>query len=259
MKILIGISLILITNFAEAGKLMQMIARDPSGVVRTIYYENQNGYSLIEGDILIARPPKDKLQANIVFLSGRSWVNGEVPFLLKENLAPKIKEAFYEAVDIWHKNTSIKFIEISKAEKELYTDYVYVDSVETESCYSNVGRIGGKQLIILSQRCTAMKIAHELGHTLGLWHEHSRQDRDQYIEIIWENISEPHLSNFNQHFNDGIDHGSYNYDSIMHYSSYAFTKNGKKTIVPKFLDITIGQRDHLSKGDIAAINMIYNK
>ena len=50
---------------------------------------------------------------------------------------------------------------------------------------------------------------------------------------------------------------SYDYDSVMHYDKYAFSKNGKPTMVPK-KNVEIGNKDGLSKTDIKEIKSAYN-
>ena len=62
--------------------------------------------------------------------------------------------------------------------------------LDLPSCHSVVGRRGGWQEVGLSDSCLQPQgvIIHELLHVLGLWHEQSRQDRDSYIEVLWDNI-----------------------------------------------------------------------
>jgi hypothetical protein len=93
---------------------------------------------------------------------------------------------------------------------------------------------------------------------VGLWHEQSRIDRDEYVTILYENIYPSMAFNFNKQVANGEDIGAYDFGSIMHYPRKAFSKNGKDTIVPKN-DEPIGQRDVLSPGDIAAVEYMYAK
>ena len=71
----------------------------------------------------------------------------------------------------------------------------------------------------------------------GFDHEQNRQGRDEWVEIKYENILKGKERQFKlcttMCDNQATD---YDYLSIMHYSSYAFSKNPKtkKTIVPKF-------------------------
>ena len=58
------------------------------------------------------------------------------------------------------------------------------------SCWSDLGRLGnGKQLVSLGRQCYSQGTAmHELLHTLGFYHEQSRADRDEYVDIHYDNI-----------------------------------------------------------------------
>ncbi|KAI8770421.1 balbiani ring protein 3, partial [Biomphalaria glabrata] len=62
---------------------------------------------------------------------------------------------------------------------------------------------------------------HELGHAIGLIHEHQRPDRDEYINVDMDNVHYALHSNFQKEPEEHInDYGMpYDYSSIMHYNS----------------------------------------
>ena len=72
--------------------------------------------------------------------------------------------------------------------KTTETAYVQIDTGSSGSCSAPVGRSGGIDIVRLSSSCTTGTTIHELAHVLGLWHEHTRCDRDTYVEILWDNI-----------------------------------------------------------------------
>ena len=146
------------------------------------------------------------------------------------------------------------------------TDYVrFVPNNTDPVCTSYVGRQGGMQLINLHDDCDFGSTVHELGHALGFWHEQSRCDRDQYVQILWQNVDSRWAYAFDKHCsssttdpNAGTDYNGYDEGSIMHYDPYAFSVNGQPTIHSlRGLDYLMGQRNGLSATDIATLKILY--
>lgn len=244
---------------ATATDLGRITLFDSAQGTRSLVYEQIDGYAVVEGDILIGKLAVLSKPSALILskIGGDLWPNGVVPFELSENLPLNNKLAALQAIVHWQQNTHVEFVELTSKNRDAYPDYISFVPANGTTCASYVGKQKGKQEINLSPRCNTMTTVHEIGHALGLWHEQSRADRDAYIRILWENIEEDHRYNFDQHINEGIDFGEYDYQSIMHYNAYAFSKNGRKTIVPLMDNIKIGQREQLSAKDIAAVNSMY--
>jgi hypothetical protein len=68
-------------------------------------------------------------------------------------------------------------------------DYVYIHYNETY-CVEPVGRQGGEQhILIFEPECGYFGFyLHACMQMLGFYHEHSRLDRDNYVDVLPENI-----------------------------------------------------------------------
>lgn len=67
----------------------------------------------------------------------------------------------------------------------------------------------------------AAAVSHEIGHSIGFYHEHCRSDRNQFIEIKWDNIKNNRRSNYEQEpYSEIMEVLGMNYTSVMMYPSY---------------------------------------
>ncbi|KHJ93248.1 astacin [Oesophagostomum dentatum] len=154
-------------------------------------------------------------------------------------------------------NTCIKFV-VRKNE----SDYVEIRNAKHQTCYTNIGRVGGRQILQLEASdvgtCMTQNIVmHELMHIIGLYHEETRHDRDTYVKIHYENVDEWHWSNFHKAVEYQL---PYDYYSITHSRSTAYSKNGKNTITthdPSFQHV-IGKQQDASPMDYHKICSIYS-
>jgi astacin len=200
---------------------------------------------LFEGDILIR-------DGRGIVITGDEfrWTAFPIGYVTQ----PGLKDRVEQAIAHWEARAGVTFEERTEANRDRHPDFISFE--DRGGCFSDVGRQGGKQTISLGSGCTVGNAIHEIGHALGLWHEQSREDRNGHVAVHLENVIAGFEHNFTQQIADGDDVGDYDFGSIMHYPATAFSKNGEPTIVTKNGQ-SIGQRNGLSAGDVAAIRSIY--
>jgi hypothetical protein len=207
-------------------------------------------YVVVEGDIAkFKRYVGDKAAPNPRKLY---WKENLIPWEInrgeEKNLS--LVNTVKRAIEHLSKKTNLRFVE-----RTTEKDYVSF-TAKNRGCYSFVGRVRGKQPINLSKGCWyTMTAVHEIFHAAGMEHEQCRHDRDKYIKVLDKNIESSMIHNFTKE--RGASHGSYDIKSIMHYGSWAFSKNGKPTMLTKRNKTFYQNRQYLTKGDILGINSIY--
>jgi len=189
------------------------------------------------------------------------WIDRHVPYELDTAFGgSQEQKVVYDAMKDIEEQTCIKFVPFNGQHHN------WIKFVRKNGCYSKVGRTfwsQGYQEISLGSNCLYKGIVmHEILHALGFYHEQSRNDRDKYVEIFWENIAKGRENNFAKQSVDTAEllGEPYDFDSIMHYGKFSFALN---TSAPTILSIAnpsqpLGQREKLSQTDIRQLNKLYD-
>ncbi|XP_075052455.1 embryonic protein UVS.2-like [Mixophyes fleayi] len=205
-------------------------------------------------------------QGDIVIKTGRSaimclrclWPKSEdgtvpVPYTLSPDYNDKQLKVFTNAMQEYETLTCVRFIPRT-------TETAFLNIVSSEGCESLVGRTGGGQKVgVQIGGCVSRGIIqHELNHALGFYHEHMRSDRDNYVDIMYQNISPMWWPDFKSTDTNNLGL-EYDYGSVMHYGRYTFSNTANQPSIVSKPDpnVPMGQRNGLSILDVSKINRLY--
>lgn len=191
------------------------------------------------------------------------WPNATVPVEVPDGvLAPDHWHALQAAMHCLNGLTCLSYV---NATREPYRVIVK----PARGCGSLVGHVGvgDAQTLHLGAQCFLQKgtVLHELLHVAGLFHEHTRPDRDQYVRVMWTNIQQNKFKNYA--VRPWAEEGAelltlglpYDYGSVMHYSPDMFTVNKTLPSLTLRRPYTglVGQREAPSRTDVARVNRLY--
>lgn len=152
------------------------------------------------------------------------WPNGRIPYEIDPHLLSNTNAAtaVRQAIEHWNNNTIIQLVRRGDE-----TDYVYF-TLDLADCNSFVGRKRGKQTILCALTSSAgfgmRSVVHEIGHAVGLFHEHTRLDRNNHVTINFDNVPNDLHRQFDYPKDKNgkpipsIDLDEYDFLSVMHYS-----------------------------------------
>lgn len=227
-----------------------------NGTRRLLSYQYVRGHVVVDGDMIISRDDDfDGVgtieQGVAAVTSSGLWPNGVVPYVIDAALPNQARVT--NAIAVWHSKTKVRFVPRTNQ-----STYVLIRS--GSGCSASVGYRTGVRVVNLASGCSTGNTIHELGHIVGLWHEQSRADRGTYVAVKWDNITAGHEHNFKTYLGQGQtgqDVGAYDFGSVMHYSPYAFSKNGLPTLVKKSGGSWTTNRTTLSANDVTTIGQLY--
>ena len=231
---------------------------------KRVTFEVIDGLAVAEGDIILGpaedmevsdsgqqviEKPKDyqpKALGIADDFSERLWPEGVIPYTIDASLPNP--QRVLDAIKHWNDKSTIRLVE-----RDDDPDWVNF-KVHEERCASAVGRNGGEQEVYVPERCSTGGIIHEIGHTVGLFHEHSREDRDSHVNVLFDNIDKRYIFAFNQPIRTGDVIGPYDYGSIMHYYAFGFSRNNQ----PRFGSWMVASRGQVVDTSVVSQLILYS-
>jgi hypothetical protein len=213
-------------------------------------YSLIDGRKVFEGDIIL--PDGPEYRSGGVSAMGARWPHGVVYY---ESTGLFNDARITAAIKHWEDRTPLRFVGGATTGNR-----IKFASNTTGVCESPIGMVGGQQVITLASGCGTSAVIHEIGHSIGLFHEQSRSDRDSFVSVNTGCVLAGKTHNFNKFTTDGWNIGPYDTTSIMHYSSNAFVNTAKAGCTSTITLLNgnwINGTSVLSPLDIAGVRNLY--
>lgn len=230
----------------------------PSGPPDEIYqkyvpFETIDHFAVAYGDVILGAVDDDTPKKGFNEPGPIQLWGHEIPYGIATTLPNPGRVE--DAIQYLQKSTNLVFVPL-------------VDQVDgivfepgSEHCLSALGKVGGRQPIRLAVNCGRTEILHEMLHALGFLHEHSRTDRDQFVEVLWDNVDPKYKDQFRilpSSLEDPGRNTPFDLRSVMLYPSNLFPKEpGLVTLRARNGAMLSPVRDGLSPGDLRRIREIY--
>jgi hypothetical protein len=118
-----------------------------------------------------------------VFSTNDLWPNQIVPY--ERNSSHPYWNMIYAAICEINERTNVTMVERRSGQSG---GYIYFTCDSSKSNFASLGYRGDEAHQVNIKH--GMRVLHELGHILGMVHEHQRPDRDNYIEFLMHNIND---------------------------------------------------------------------
>ncbi|CAD6233437.1 GSCOCG00007193001-RA-CDS [Cotesia congregata] len=190
------------------------------------------------------------------------WDHGIIPYEIDYVFSETQRKTIKQAIREWERSTCIKFV---KRNRKIKTNYLKFTRLNCGCCFAQSSSSKYLKFISISNNCDSLVVLlHELGHAIGFDHEHKRPDRDEYVQIIHQNILADKLTEFDKLAPNLVNtfNQTYDYYSVMHYPGDSYSKyEHRDTIIPTSKignnPLPIGGGIKLSFGDIVTTNLLY--